>query len=398
MLKARNQFRSKYYLYLIIFLGFLSAFGPFITDMYLPTLPSMAEVFKTVPSKVQLGLTTSLLGLAIGQIFFGPLSDKYGRKVLLWISLILFAFSTLGCIFSVSIDVFNSWRFVQGLGGAGGIVLSRSIATDCFSGKELAKSLAIIGAINGTMPVIAPVAGGMVAETVGWQGIFFALFCVGVGLMVFTIPFEESLGIELRFKGKLSSIFSSYVELFKNKRFLFCVLICAFSYGVLFAYISSSAFIVQDHYGFSEFYFSLTFGINAIAMAAGSACVAKINNLSFYTLLANIAVAVLSILQLLFFILYDNFYSYESLTFLLAFLLGFIFTSSSALAMEAGRSKSGTASAILGASGFLIGGLTSPLVGLGNIMFSSILIIFICASMASLFSLFMNRTSLKNHN
>ena len=146
----------------------LSAFGPFVTDMYLPTLPSMADVFHTTASQVQMGLATSMLGLALGQIFFGPMSDKYWRKPILVASMILFASATMVSIFSPSIEFFNVCRFLQGLGGSGGLVLSRSVATDCCSGRELAKMLAIIGAVNGIAPVTAPVVGGLVSETVGW--------------------------------------------------------------------------------------------------------------------------------------------------------------------------------------------------------------------------------------
>lgn len=160
-------FSRKYFVFLIVFLGMLSAFGPFVTDMYLPTLPSMAEVFNTTPSLVQLGLATSMLGLAFGQVFFGPLSDKYGRRPILMSAMILFAVSTVISIYSPTIEFFNACRFAQGLGGAGGIVLSRSISTDCYSGRELAKILAIIGAVNGIAPVTAPVVGGLVAEAVG---------------------------------------------------------------------------------------------------------------------------------------------------------------------------------------------------------------------------------------
>ena len=376
----------KYSVYLIIFLGILSAFGPFITDMYLPILPSMAEIFHTVPVKVQLGLTTSLLGLAAGQIFLGPLSDKYGRKYVVLGSLVIFSVSTIACIFSTSIDIFNICRFFQGLGGAGGIVMSRSIATDYYTGKELAGTLAIIGAINGIMPVIAPVVGGLVAQSIGWQGIFGVLFSVGIVLLLMTIPLKESFDINQRHNGKILSLFNAYTALFKNRKFIYCVLIFAFSYGVLFSYISSSSFIVEDHFMFSEFAFSLTFGINAIAMAAGSAFVLKLNNISKGVLFGNICIVVIAILQIVFYFSFDNFYAYESLTFVLAFLLGVIFTAASAMAMDAGRSHTGTASAILGTCGYLFGSAMSPLTGLGNIIISSTLIIFFCSVFASLFA------------
>ncbi len=185
-----SSFSKSYYLFLMVFLGMLSAFGPFVTDMYLPTLPSMADVFHTTPSLVQMGLATSMLGLAVGQVFFGPLSDKYGRKAVLVSAMILFAISTIAAIYSPTIEFFNTCRFLQGLGGSGGIVLSRSVATDCYSGRDLAKTLAIIGAVNGIAPVTAPVIGGLVSGAVGWKGIFWILFGLGAVILLMCLIFR----------------------------------------------------------------------------------------------------------------------------------------------------------------------------------------------------------------
>lgn len=126
---------KKYYLYLVVFLGLLSAFGPFVIDMYLPALPEMTEVFNCDPSTVQLGLTFCMVGLAAGQMLFGPASDKYGRKPVLLFSLIIFVGASVICCFSTSVTAFTAARLLQGIGGAGGIVLSRSIAADMYSGR-----------------------------------------------------------------------------------------------------------------------------------------------------------------------------------------------------------------------------------------------------------------------
>ena len=123
--------------FLLVLLGILAAFGPFVTDMYLPGLPSMTVYFDTTASMVQLGITTAMLGLGFGQIIVGPLSDKYGRKLPLLLSLWLFIFSTIVCICSWSIGAFIFFRFLQGIAGAGGIVISRSVATDCYGGKRI---------------------------------------------------------------------------------------------------------------------------------------------------------------------------------------------------------------------------------------------------------------------
>jgi len=155
-------------IFLLILLGSLTAFGPLVTDMYLPSLPSMADYFGTQASMVQLGLTSSMIGLALGQLFFGPLSDWYGRRPPLLVAMSLFIVSTVCCIFSATIEGFIFFRLIQGIAGAGGIVVSRSIATDRFTGKELAKAMAIIGAINGIAPVASPVLGGFLTDSIGW--------------------------------------------------------------------------------------------------------------------------------------------------------------------------------------------------------------------------------------
>lgn len=377
-----SHFSKKYYAFLIVFLGMLSAFGPFVTDMYLPTLPSMAEVFKTTASQVQMGLATSMLGLAVGQIFFGPLSDKFGRKVVLVSAMVLFSVSTVVSIYSPSIEFFNICRFLQGLGGSGGIVLSRSVATDCYSGRELAKTLAIIGAINGIAPVTAPVIGGLVSGAVGWQGIFWILFGIGAVILGMCIIFRESHQKEKRYTGSVASLFSKFPEIFKLKYFVLYTLLYAFCCGVLFSYISSASFIIQNHYGFSELQFAIIFGINALGIGVGSGLSLKFRKMANAALFGASGIAGSALLQLVVSFILPGFWPYEILTFLMLVSIGFILTSATTMAMDEGRRMVGTASAIFGASGFLFGGIVSPLVGLGNIKDTTLILIGICAASA----------------
>ena len=163
---------SSYRMFLLVFLGLLTAFGPFVTNMYLPALPSMVNWFDTSTSLVQFSLTSCMVGLAVGQLLFGPMSNRYGRKpVLLW-TLLFFILSTLLCLFSNHIYVFVIFRLLQGISAAGSIVIARSISTDLFAGRELVRILAIVGSINGIAPVLAPVIGGTMTESAGWKGIF----------------------------------------------------------------------------------------------------------------------------------------------------------------------------------------------------------------------------------
>ena len=231
--------------FILIFLGMLTAFGPFVTDMYLPTFPEMADFFHTSSSMVQLGLTASMIGLAAGQLFFGPLSDKYGRRPLLIAGMFLFLVSTLGCVYSQTALQFVGWRLVQGIAGASGIVISRSIAADKYAGRELAKMLGIIGAINGVAPVAAPMGGGMLAESIGWQGIFWCLFCIGILLLAGSFHLTESLPAANRRKTDWTDVFRGFGAVLRNRQYLCYILQFGFAQGVLFANISSAPFIMQ---------------------------------------------------------------------------------------------------------------------------------------------------------
>lgn len=373
-------FGKRYYLFLMVFLGALSAFGPFITDFYLPTLPSMAEIFNTNASMVQLGLTASMLGIASGQLFFGPVSDKYGRRPVLVASLLLFSVSTLASIFSPSIEFFNVCRFLQGLGGSGGIVMSRSVATDCYSGRELAKTLAIVGAINGVAPVAAPVIGGMVANYLGWKGIFVVLLAIGIVLTMMCGMFRESLPDECRVKGSLRSVAVRFIRLFRLPRFCLYVVMFGFTYGVLFSYISSASFIVQDHFGYSEMGFSFVFAANATGIAVGSGLTMKFKSMKNAALFSTAGMTLFALMQFAATFVADSFVVYEGITFVMLFFLGFIFPSATTLCMTEGRESVGAASAIVGAAGFVFGGAVSPLVGIGDMLFTSSLVSLVCAS------------------
>ena len=259
-----------YSVYLIIVLGMLSAFGPFVIDMYLPAMPEMTKVFSASVSSVQLGLTFCMVGLAFGQVIFGPLSDKYGRKPVLYFSLLLYIVSTLFCCLSQNIDTFNIARLLQGLGGAGAIVYSRSAPTDLYSGKELAKIIAIVGAVNGIAPVAAPVIGGSVANLIGWRGIFYILLGIGVVITAMVIPVKETLPKDAREQGSFLRSFEGFILVCKVPNFAAFTTVFGLSMGALFAYISSTPFILQNEFGLSQFHFSLLFALNAIAIGAGA--------------------------------------------------------------------------------------------------------------------------------
>lgn len=375
--------------FILVFLGMLSAFGPFVMDMYLPTLPAMSDFFQTTSSKVQLGLTTSMVGLAVGQLVFGPLSDKYGRRSPLLVAMGLFLVSTVGCIFSRTISQFVALRFVQGVAGAGGVVISRSIATDKYSAHELASMLAVIGAINGIATVVAPIGGGVLSDLGGWHGIFWFLFALGALLVVGSIRFRESLPNKQRQNIRCGDMYSRFAIVLRNRRYVRYILQYGFTMGVLFTNIASAPFIMQQYYGLSPMLFSICFGVNAIAMVISSAFAVRFFTMEQALHIGNNGMLLISILLSAAFFLDCSFWVYEILIFCLLSMVGMAFTASNTLAMDCERKNAGVASALLGAIGFAFGGIVSPLVGMGDIRISAGFLFFmgsLCSCVCAYFS------------
>lgn len=375
-----------YYAFLIIYLVLLSAFGSFVNDMYLPTLPEMVRSFHTTRSTVQLGLTFGMIGLGFGELILGPLSDRFGRKPILIGALIVFAIGAMCSVWSKTIHVFLWWRLVQGLGASGGYFLARTIPADLYKGRALAKVMALVGAINGFAPASAPVIGGLVARSVGWQGIFWILFGFSCILLLLTPAFKESLPKSRRVTGHFGAAFKNYVVLSHNKHFVIHVMLKGAALGVLFAYISSAPFIIQDHYGFSQLQFGLFMGFNALFVAAGATVALHFKPLKLAAVVAGRSLVVVAIAQFICFYTVDNIWVYEALNLPMLFCLGMLFTVGNTLAMNEGRECAGDASALIGLMGYIFGATVSPLVGLGNQLHSTGITILILSLLVLLFT------------
>ena len=375
-----------YYAFLIIYLVLLSAFGSFVNDMYLPTLPEMVRSFHTTRSTVQLGLTFGMIGLGFGELILGPLSDRFGRKPILIGALIVFAIGAMCSVWSKTIHVFLWWRLVQGLGASGGYFLARTIPADLYKGRALAKVMALVGAINGFAPASAPVIGGLVARSVGWQGIFWILFGFSCILLLLTPAFKESLPKSRRVTGHFGAAFKNYAVLSHNRHFVIHVMLKGAALGVLFAYISSAPFIIQDHYGFSQLQFGLFMGFNALFVAAGATVALHFKPLKRAAVVAGRSLVVVAIAQFICFYTVDNIWVYEALNLPMLFCLGMLFTVGNTLAMNEGRECAGDASALIGLMGYIFGATVSPLVGLGNQLHSTGITILILSLLVLLFT------------
>ena len=380
------QQKRNSYLFVLILVGIVSAFGPFVTDFYLPALPELTTYFNTTASMAQLSLTFSMIGLGAGQLFIGPLSDKYGRRSLLLISMVFFLIATVGCIVVPDVETFLLCRLLQGLAGAGGVVISKSIATDLYEGKELARFFSMLSAVQGLAPICAPVLGGVLLEVTDWRGIFGVLLIIGVLLIVMLLFFRESLSPRYRINTPIWSVFKGYRPVLQNRQFIYYVLIQAFAMGVMFTYIAASPFIFQEHYGISSLSYSVCFGINALAIMMGSFFVMRFRSVRRGLGTGSVAFLVMSVITAMILVNNANVIMLEISLVLLLFCLGMILPTSTTLALELERSNSGSASAVLGFLMFLFGGIVSPLAGLGNMLVSTALLIVIGGSCTLVFA------------
>ncbi len=368
-------------------LGMLTAFGPFVTDFYLPVLPEMTGYFHTTPALASMSLTAGMIGLAAGQLFIGPLTDKYGRKRILVGSMLLFVVASLLCIFSGDIFMFNAMRVLQGLAGAGGIVIAKSMSADMYTGRELASFMTLLGAINGIAPVCAPVVGGLMAGVTSWTGVFAVILAVGLVLMVCSMFLPETLQPANRIRKSVIKVYGNLFRVFRNSRFTLSVMAEMACFFMFFAYIASSPFIMQQVYHLSPLGYSLCFGLNALMIGVGAAMATRFRSQG--TCLRFGGLGMLAGTLLLAFL-------FNTAMPLWIVMLAYIYTlicfglmqpPLTAIALDSERDNAGAASAIFGASGFVAGALSSPLVGIGDITVTSGLVMACGAVVCLLFIL-----------
>ncbi len=365
---------------LVFILGNLTAFGPFITDFYLPCLPELTHYFAGSASLIQLSLTAGMLGLAVGQLLIGPLSDKYGRRVpLLW-CLALFVLSTAGCMLSTGIYAFVFFRMWQGLTGASGLVISKAIIADSFQGRDAARYFAVLAAIQGMAPIVAPVVGGVAFTLTSWQGTFAVLGVWGLGLLLVCRGLRESLHEQDRLRMPVWKTFRCYASVVCNGKYMVMNLLQGFASAALIAYISASPFIFQNYFGLTPLQYSICFACNALGLVAGSVLVMKFKRLSSVTPWCSVGLLVMSVLVSVVLWLKGSFLMFEVVLVAMLFCVGMITPVGITLALNAVREHRGIASALLGAVPFLLGGIVAPLTGIGDMICSMTLLVLLCAA------------------
>lgn len=356
---------------LIVVLALLTAVTPFSVGMYMSAFPVMADEFGTSATAVQLTLTTFLVGLAVGQLFIGQLSDRLGRRRPMLIGVVACLAASVLCAFSPSIEILIALRFVQGFAGAAGVVIARAIITDRTRGSQAARLYSMMMVIGVLAPALAPVLGGQVVAGFGWRAVFFAL--AGLNLVMLIGAFflaGESLPVEQRRPAGAKAFAAGVVSVLGNRRFMGYTLTLGCVSAAIFAVISASPFVLQNIIGLSPSAYSLAFGGCSLAVAVTGVVSARlVRTVSPRRLLFGgiSAMAIVSLLTLLNATVWGV-VPWLTIALMACFMgtVGFTFANATTLAIGEVRYAAGTGSAVIGFMQYGLGGLVSPLVGVAG--------------------------------
>ena len=350
-------------------LGLLSAIGPFAIDMYLPALPSIGQSLGASMGAVQASLMAFFIALGIGQIIYGPVSDMVGRKPPLYFGLVLFAVASVGCALAPDIHTLVVLRFIQGLGACAGMVVPRAVVRDLHTGHDAARLMSLLMLVFSVSPILAPLAGSVLIETVGWRSVFWAVMVAGVlGIVLLATSLPETRPAEERVNSSVGSALAAYGVLLRDRHFLGLVFIGAFGISSFFAYLANSSFVLIDHYGLTPRQYSIAFAANAASFIGISQFTGKLS--ARFGLVRLVKFAVVGYAAMMTLLLAINLAGVERLDVMIGMLfvgygfLGLVVPTTAVLALEEHGSIAGTASALMGTLQFVTGAVVMALTGL----------------------------------
>ncbi|MCE5230654.1 multidrug effflux MFS transporter [bacterium] len=350
-------------------LGFTSACGPFATDMYLPAFPAIAADLGTTLGNVQITLAVYLFGLAVGQILWGTLCDHVGRRGPMLAGVTLFTCAAAACAVTHSIHVMIAARFLMGIGGSAGVVISRAIVRDLFDGREASRFFALIMIVGGIGPIVAPFAGSLLLTHLTWRAVFWTIFAFGiVSVLTLMRNIPETLAPESRMHGHFMGVFRGYGRILVNPRFIGPAMALGCTSGMLFTYISNSSFIFLELFGVPVAYFGFLFATNSIGLyAAGQSNRWLVRRFTPEQLLVaalwvNISASLLLIACAA--TGAGGFPALFGILFVCLSTLGIIFPNATVIVMHPFPAEAGFASALLGVIQFAIAALGGALVGM----------------------------------
>ncbi|MDQ0760227.1 multidrug effflux MFS transporter [Streptomyces canus] len=357
-----------------LLLGGLTATPPLAMDMYLPSLPEVTDALHAPAATVQLTLTACLLGMALGQLVVGPMSDRWGRRRPLLAGLVVYVVATALCAVAPTVEFLVGFRLAQGLAGAAGIVIARAVVRDLYDGLAMARFFATLMLIGGVAPIVAPLIGGQILRVTDWRGVFVVLTVIGALLAALVwARLPETLPAAERHTGGVGEALHAMRRLLADLPFTGYLLTGGFAFAALFAYISASPFVIQEIYGASPQTFSLLFGLNSVGLVIvgqinGKVLVGRVSldrALGVGLLIVTAAATALLLMA-------TGTFGEVGLApvaaalFVLMSAMGVTLPNAQSLALLRTTHSAGSASALLGTSSFLIGAIASPLVGMAG--------------------------------
>jgi DHA1 family bicyclomycin/chloramphenicol resistance-like MFS transporter len=363
LMTARERLR------LVLVLGILIALGPLTIDMYLPALPTITGDLQATAAQVQLTLTGTLAGLALGQLLIGPVSDAIGRRTPLLFGVGLHILASVLCVVAPNLAVLGTLRVLQGLGAAAAAVVVMAIVRDLFTGLAAARLLSRLMLVLGAAPILAPTLGGIVLSWTSWRGVFVVLALFGVAIISVTaLALPETLPAARRRNGGVVGTVRDYGRLFTDRAYLGLILVAGLAMAAMFAYVAGSSFVFQEQYGLSEQQFGFVFGAGAVGLIAATQLNVRLLRRwtpSQILITALGSGAAMGLLLLLFAVTgFGGIVGILVPLWLVLASAGLALPNAPALALSRHGEAAGTAAALLGAVQFGVGALAAPLVGL----------------------------------
>ncbi len=371
---------------LIFILGALAALGPFSIDTYLPGFPAIAKDLDTSISKVSLTLTSYFIGISLGQLIYGPLLDRFGRKKPLVIGLGLYFLTSFSCIFVPDINMLIGLRFLQALGGCVGMVATRAIVRDRFEVNEIARVFSSLILIMGVAPIVAPTVGGYITNALGWRYIFVMLSLFSAILIIVLHNFlSESKEPDQTVSLKLGAVLRNYWLVLQNRSFLLYGSAGSLAMAGLFVYIAGSPFVFMELLGFSERTYGWLFGVNALGFIGGSQLnryILKTRDSEKITVVSSVLLLAVSLSTVI-----GSWagvlgpFMFVGMMFGFMFFLGFVNPNTTAMALAPFEKNAGVASALIGSIRMLGGAISTGIIGLmhNGTEYPMIILMLVCA-------------------
>lgn len=355
----------------VLALGGLSMFGPLSMDLYLPGLPELTDDLRTTEATAQLTMSLCMVGLAVGQLIAGPLSDRRGRRLPLLVGVALFAVTSLACAFAPSIEVLLVLRLLGGLAGAVGIVVARAMVRDQWEGRAAARVFAMLMVVSGAAPVLAPVIGSQLLRVTDWRGVFVVLAGIGVVLLLAAFTLPETLPPARRRAGGAKATLQALGTVARDRTFLGPAAVLALGICSMFVYIAMGSFVLQGpEYGLSPQLYGIVFAVNAVGIVlAGRLSAWLVDRVGPRRLMgaAVVAALVAALVLVAGVLLTRSVWAVLPPLFVIVGAVGMIMPNATALAMSGQGAAAGAASALLGLGQFLTGALVPPAASAGGV-------------------------------